>query len=136
MKGHSVQIYGAWQRLYDKTVWVTEGELDAALLMQEFWMRGVDDVVVSTTGGCGADVGKTLNGCAIGYHRAEEYIVIYDQDEPGRKAALAALESLEEAPLVDKCTAGWPEKWGKDVTEAIVNVGFEAWWDYVQTCLH
>jgi hypothetical protein len=135
MKGHKVQLYGAWQILHGKVVYVTEGELDAALLMQEFWKNTVDAVAISTTGGAGADVGDVLNGMGLGYHHAEEYILLYDQDDAGKKAAFKALQSLEEAPLVDKSIATWPEKWGKDVTEAINTVGFPAWWDYVQSCL-
>jgi hypothetical protein len=123
LSGAKRALYGAWQDWASKTVVLCEGELDAALLVQELWLASRDDLVaVSGTGGAGAlapDVAQQLTS-------AKRVLVAYDRDAAGALGAQKAFAVLSQLGVRARCCT-WPHQWGKDVTEVLQTVGLQRW---------
>jgi hypothetical protein len=125
LPGAKPTLYGGWQEYAGRAVILCEGELDAALLMQEVWTHNIEGVLPMSV---------TAGAQGLGDRQADRLtstgtrvLLAYDQDEPGQRAAAAVSRRLGWVGVVQ-----WPREWGKDVTEAIKEVGFEWWWTRVQ----
>jgi hypothetical protein len=125
LRGEGPALYGLWQPLKGRIVLLCEGELDAALLIQELWRTNQEGryTAVAVTAGalCAPRALEELAG-------ARGVIVLYDQDAAGREGAWRVRGRL--AGIVPWArVAVWPMAWGKDVTDAIRGMGFEQWWN-------
>jgi hypothetical protein len=123
LAGSKRNLYGLWQATFGRTVVLTEGELDAALLMQECWRHSTEQLVpMSVT--CGAqsltpDLAQKLVGC-------RGVLVAYDVDTPGNDGAEKAIQTLQSVGIPAE-RVSWPLEWGKDPTEAIAYIGASGW---------
>lgn len=106
------------------SLFLCEGELDALRLAQEGFAG------ISLTNGCNAmkpehaKVLKALTGKGT-------LLVCYDQDDPGRKAALH-VNSLLHDQDVDVRVVRWPISLGKDVTEFLLRHSAESYVKYAR----
>lgn len=120
MPGRPNCLYGLWQKLLGQTVWLCEGELDAALLMQEFWRNSLGGhTAIGITGGSSSWTTEYEYPLSAAYR----VIICYDIDAPGTNGAFKAWNKLRR--ITSPYMANWPMEWGKDVTEAINSVGFQ-----------
>lgn len=106
--GQSVFNSGEVQ-VADKFVCICEGELDAVALQQVLWERGNSNyrnAVVSIPSGSSSAVKAVQNNWKW-LNKFEQVILFFDQDEPGKKAAL---EVAKKMPLGKVKIAKFSEK--------------------------
>ncbi len=102
-----------WMWGKGKSITITEGELDALSMSQAFDLKWP---VVSLPGGVGS-VRKTLKRCYDYLNNFEKIVLMFDMDEPGRKAIEEAVALL---PAGKVFIANLPEK---DANETLVKHG-------------
>lgn len=123
----SDMLYGMWLwGSKGKSITITEGELDAISVSRAF---GHKYPVVSLPNGAGS-VKKTLKRCYEYLCGFDKIVLMFDMDDPGRKAVDDAIELL---PAGKVFVANLPEK---DANETLIKHGegavSKAFWDAKQ----
>lgn len=116
MRGRNGQyLFPEWEIAVEEPTYivVVEGELDAVRL----WQAGIP--AVSTTNGAG-QVHRIPALLREKFPFITTLFIATDQDDPGREAARQTV--IEARRLGFAVTEiGWPQVWGKDVTELYLN---------------
>lgn len=109
-------LYGMWLYGNGKSITITEGELDALSFSQAM---GKNFAAVSLPNGTGS-VKKCLKRCYDYLAGFDKIVLMFDQDDPGRKAVEEAVQML---PAGKVHIATLPEK---DANETLLKQGPEA----------
>jgi twinkle protein len=109
----------------DKTLYITEGEIDAMTLSQ----FGVNAVSVP---GSGTDRMDWIKNCESFLDKYDEYVIAVDSDEVGRKLKHAIGERLGKS----KCAiVEWPEGI-KDANQCLTDLGGETTYQHIQNVVY